>query len=195
MEATGTAPAEDRPGPIQLVAVPSKGALDDVHAFDAFYRAQWTRLLAVCRPLVGSSAVAEELVQEALFSAHRRWEKVSTLDRPDLWVRHVVVNMATSHWRRRAIEARVNRLHHATDPVEAVDPPAADDALWTSVSRLPERQRTAVVLHYVDRLTTGEIARVLGCSSSTVQSHLARGREALRRDLGVFRTTDGGGRE
>lgn len=169
--------------PSPLAVVHSHASSNDEDQFDVFYRTQWTRLLAVCRPMVANSAVAEELVQEALFTAHRRWSKVSKLDRPDLWVRRVAVNLATSQWRRRVIEARVNRLHHAADATAAPEFPDVDDALWAAVAQLPDRQRTVVALHYVDRLTTAEIAEVLGCGASTVQSHLARARDALRRTL------------
>jgi RNA polymerase sigma factor (sigma-70 family) len=40
-----------------------------------------------------------------------------------------------------------------------------------------------VVLHYVDECSTAEIGELLGCSASTVQTHLARARERLGRLL------------
>ncbi|HRW38234.1 MAG: sigma-70 family RNA polymerase sigma factor [Acidimicrobiales bacterium] len=153
--------------------------------FDAFYRAMAPRLVVLGRAITGSTAVAEEVAQEALFVAHRRWTKVATLDRPDLWVRRVAANRCISIWRRRAVEHRANQRYERSAGTAVPDPAAelGDDALWAEVRRLPQRQAAALTMHYVDQLTTAEIAAVLGCRSSTVQTHLARGRATLAERL------------
>lgn len=148
--------------------------------FDAFYRAQWGALVGLCRSIVGGSGTAEELAQEALFRAHERWSRVRGLDRPDLWVRRVATNLAISWWRRRRAEARAYERHEGGRPPAEPPPAEPDGALWDAVRALPRRQRAAVCLHYVDGLTTAEVGAVLGCGPSTVQTHLARARAALR---------------
>ncbi|MCB1026935.1 MAG: SigE family RNA polymerase sigma factor [Microthrixaceae bacterium] len=153
---------------------------DGPAAFTDFYRAHWAPLTVLCHSYLGSRARAEEVAQEALFVAHRRWGRVSRLDRPDLWLRRVATNMCISSWRRRRNEVLANERHargtgHSTPSVE---PP--DDELWQAVRRLPKRQRAAIGLHYLDGLTTAEVGEVLGCSASTVQTHLGRARATLR---------------
>jgi RNA polymerase sigma factor (sigma-70 family) len=154
------------------------GPVDD---FDAFYREMAPRLVVLGRSITGSVAIAEEVAQEALFVAHRRWAKVHQLDRPDLWVRRVAANLCISLWRRRVVEHRANQRHaHTRALVTSGDHEPADDQIWAEVRRLPHRQAAALSLHYVDQLTTAEIGQVLGCSASTVQTHLTRGRTTLR---------------
>ena len=158
------------------------GAAD---GFDAFYRAMAPRLVVLGRAITGSTSVAEEVAQEALFVAHRRWARVVQLERPDLWVRRVAANRCISIWRRRVVEHRANQRYEQSAGAVSTDPTAEldDGVVWAEVRRLPQRQAAALALHYVDQLTTSEIAEVLGCSASTVQTHLARGRAALAERL------------
>ena len=48
-----------------------------------------------------------------------------------------------------------------------------------ALSRLPDRQREALVLRYYQRLTQAEIAESMGISQGTVKSTLSRGLDAL----------------
>jgi RNA polymerase sigma factor (sigma-70 family) len=68
-----------------------------------------------------------------------------------------------------------------------VDGPAWRDLL-RGLKRLPEEQRSAVLLVSVEDLTYPDAATVLGVRARTMMSHLARGRERLRR----FTITDDG---
>ena len=67
----------------------------------------------------------------------------------------------------------------ADSTANAKMPDSAAGAVWDAVRRLPDRQRSIVVLHYVDQLSTAEIGDLLGLSASTVQTHLARSRDRL----------------
>jgi RNA polymerase sigma-70 factor (ECF subfamily) len=66
-----------------------------------------------------------------------------------------------------------------------VDVPAAgDERLWRLVRELPEQQRFAVVLYYVEDRSVAEVADILQCSEGSVKTHLSRARAALARALG-----------
>jgi RNA polymerase sigma factor (sigma-70 family) len=64
------------------------------------------------------------------------------------------------------------------DQLAAID---RDVDLMRGLATLPQRQREAVLLHYLADLDTAQTARVMGCSAGTVKAHLARGLAALRR--------------
>ena len=68
-------------------------------------------------------------------------------------------------------------------PAASEVPAAADPELWRLVRRLPEQQRWAVALHYVEDRPVAEVAAVLGCSEGTVKTHLSRARATLARQL------------
>jgi RNA polymerase sigma factor (sigma-70 family) len=160
------------------------GELARADTFEAFYRREMAGLVGLARVLCGSWAVAEDLAQEAMLVAYRRWDEVSHLDVPLAWVRKVCANQATSAIRRRTVEARaLVRLGSRRQIPEPA--PLENEVFWSEVRRLPRRQAQSIALHYVYDMGVVEIAATLGCSDSSVKAHLVRGRAALARRLGA----------
>ena len=147
-------------------------------SFDAFYAAHFRGLVALAYALSGSRLAAEDIAQEALLAAYRRWPEVSALDEPAAWVRRVTANQAVSVVRRRLAEARaLTRLGGRRTQVAEL----TDDAheVWAHVRRLPKRQAQAVALFYLADLALDDVAAVLECSAETVRTHLRRARGTL----------------
>jgi hypothetical protein len=63
--------------------------------FDSFYRAELPRLVALARALCGA-ALAEDVAQEAMLAAYRRWKHVRDLASPAEWVRRTCANVAAA---------------------------------------------------------------------------------------------------
>lgn len=148
--------------------------------FDDFYRTELPRLVALARGLCPPS-LAEDVAQEAMLVAYRKWRTVADLDRPDLWVRRVCANLAVSSFRRRMVEVRaLARLAGRREPEPLSD---ATEELWAAVRGLPRRQAQSAALRFVYDLPIADIAVVLGCSEGTVKQHLSRARAAIRQDL------------
>jgi RNA polymerase sigma-70 factor (ECF subfamily) len=155
--------------------------------FEAFYRLEFPRMVTLAAAMTGDLTQAEDIAQEALLAAQRRWTRVSKLDRPGAWVRRVTVNRATSQLRRRTVERAVLRRMGPQDPWSCETSGAAlsltDETVLAAIHRLPPRQRAAVVLAYVEDLPVVEIAEILDCAVGTVKSHLFKARSALARTL------------
>lgn len=155
--------------------------------FEEFCRGQLSGLVRFAAALTGDTALAQDLVQDALVRTWPRWPKVSRMDRPDLYLRRVVVNGHLT-WRRRWYQRSVRP---SPDPVEAMHPVTADpaariadaDQLAELLGRLNGRQRAAIVLRFYEDRDDAEIAEVLGCEPSTVRSLVSRGLSALRLQL------------
>lgn len=151
--------------------------------FDTFYLTELPRLVALARGLCGA-AIAEDVAQEAMLTAYRRWGHVERLDRPDLWVRRTCANLAVSQFRRRLVELRaITRL--GSRPPVAVELEASSEELWQAVRRLPTRQGQAAALRFVYDMPIADIASVLGCTPGTVKQHLSRARQSLAAHLGL----------
>jgi len=54
------------------------------------------------------------------------------------------------------------------------------DRLSGAIDRLPEHQKTAIVLSYHEELSNAEIAEIMDTTVSSVESLLKRGRQRLR---------------
>jgi len=155
--------------------------------FEAMYRAEVHGLTALARSLTGDRDLAADLVHEAMVRTYRSWSHVVTLDRPGAWIRRVLVNLAIdAHRRRRRETAAVTRLAASLPAAPSADPTDALDAdrFWAAVRDLPDRQRAAVALFYVDDLSIGQIAEVLDVAEGTVKTSLHRARHTLAAVLG-----------
>jgi RNA polymerase sigma factor (sigma-70 family) len=149
------------------------GASAGEPGFGDVYQSHYTRLVVLARLLTGSTAVAEEIVQDAFVQLFRNWSKV---DYPITYVRIAVVNLCRSYGRRRVLERR----HAAVTGGEPVLFDATAIAVRGALSALTPRQRAAVILRYYEDLPEREIARVLGCRPGTVKSLLARSTPKLK---------------
>ncbi len=105
------------------------------------------------------------------------------MDRPGAWIRRVLINLAIDWQRRAARERRAVARIAPPPPVELADPVSTQ--FWAAVRSLPERQRAAVVLYYVEDLGVEQIAEVLAVTAGTVKASLFKARRSLERALRV----------
>lgn len=160
------------------VQAPRPASLD----FEAFYRSQYPSIVRLAYSLCGSMQIAEEMAQEAFVSAHERWRKVAGFDRPDLWVRRVVINRSISYRRREASERRaVARIRPLRE--SASEPALSDELVWAAMRELSPRQAEVLALFYVEDQPMSAVAEILGRGPETVKTHLKRGRAALAAKL------------
>jgi DNA-directed RNA polymerase specialized sigma24 family protein len=86
--------------------------------FDSFYRREYPGLVVLTRVLAGP-ALAEDVAQEAMLLACRKWEAVRGYESPVGWVRAVCLRKAASVARRRTLERRLLRRFSPGRPVAA----------------------------------------------------------------------------
>lgn len=139
------------------------------------YRALAPALMRLAWLLTSSRADAEDVLHN-VFARYGRLG--SCPERPDAYLRTMVVNAVRDLYRTRARRGRLAEPP-AGDPVQ-VDPEVVE--IWDAVQRLPQDQREIVVLRYHDDLSTDEIAGILDCPVGTVRSRLSRGLARLRKE-------------
>lgn len=142
------------------------------------FAAEREAMLRLATLIVGSVAVAEEVVQDAFVVVAARW---SSLDRPGAYLRTTVVNGCGQVLRRRGAE---RRAFAARGPDVDVELPSRLVELSDALARLSDRQRIVVVLRYLVDLPDDEIASMVGVRSTTVRSLARRGLMVLRKELG-----------
>lgn len=151
--------------------------------YDDFYRAEQPRMVALALALTGVPEAARDLAQDALVQAYRSWTTVSMLERPGAWVRRVTINASMSWHRRTKREAvAVARL----GPAATTELPVGEsDRFWHAVRSLPDRQRAAIALYYLEDRSVAQVAAVLGIGEGTVKATLHQARAKLAQALGV----------
>jgi len=150
--------------------------------FERFFRTEHGRVLGLAIALIGDRNAAGDVVQEAFARAYRHWDRVVAMDAPAAWVKRVTANLAIDRHRRLVSERNALARQHALISTVVLDDPGADE-WWAAVRALPERQRAAVALHYLEDRSIDEIARILDIATGTVKSSLAAARATLARTL------------
>lgn len=147
-------------------------------SYDAFYEREYPRMVALAVAVSGSRLASEDLAQEAMIRAHRHWSRISTYEKPGAWLRRITINLSTSWLRRRQAESRA-KARVLLGRRQILTVPEPDDVVWSAVADLPDQQRAAVALFYLEDRSVADIASILGCAEGTAKTHLHRGRQTL----------------
>jgi RNA polymerase sigma-70 factor (sigma-E family) len=147
--------------------------------FDEFVVGRGPALLRFGYLLSGDRGLAEDLVQDALVKLHRRWSGRVVVERPEAYVRRIMLNDFTSWHRRRASTEVIGPVPERIS-ADVMDALAERDAMWRLLRGLSPRQRAVIVLRYYEHEPDTRIAALLGCGESTVRSLAARAFAVLR---------------
>lgn len=173
----------ERP-PVDAPDVENGGPVD----FEEFAAERLPSLTRYATMLAGSRELGEDLVQDALVKAHGKWNRISGLDRPDLYVKRVVTNEFLS-WRRRRRVSTIELLPEVAEIARGDRPPSHEetgadrDELWAELAKLPRQQRAVLVLRFYEGLNDQEIAIVLDCRPGTVRGYGSRALANMRIEL------------
>jgi RNA polymerase sigma factor (sigma-70 family) len=145
-------------------------------SFAEIFAAERVAMVRVAYLIVGSRAVAEEIVQDAFAGLYVRFDAV---DNPAAYVRTAVVRGAVTWKKRRAME---------TDRMARIDEPLPTgigeiDTTWEALRALRPERRAVLVLRYYEDLSHAQIAALLSCAVATVRTRLHRGLADLRKEL------------
>ena len=141
---------------------------------ERLYREQGGRLWAAVFAYARDRGVADDAVAEAFAQLLRRGSEVRN---QAAWVWTATFRLAAGELHRQ------HSIVHGV-PDSSYEPELADGRVLAAVSKLPERQRAAVVLHYYADRPVKEAARIMGTSPAAVGVHLFRARKQLGELLG-----------
>ncbi|WP_026425886.1 SigE family RNA polymerase sigma factor [Actinokineospora inagensis] len=148
--------------------------------FAAYFAARSTSMRATAYLLCGDWHRAEDLVQTTFVKLYRVWHKVSEHDKLDGYTRRILVRTFLDET-RRGFFRRETVTEDPGDPAAAANGSVEDRLeLLRALTRVPARQRAALVLRYWEDLSLAETAKAMGCSEGTVKSQSARGLGYLR---------------
>lgn len=158
-------------------------AIGDLEALDALFHRHATALLNLARRVTGSTADAEDVVQDlfvGLPMAVRRYTERGSFI---AWLRTVTVRLALDRVRRHTRRHEV-ALDLATEQPARSETPEARWDLEGAIAALPDDLRMVFVLKEVEGFSHAEIGRLLGIRTGTSEVRLHRAMRALRRALG-----------
>ncbi len=149
--------------------------------FEAFFRAQFPRILSIGYRITSSRQDAEDIAIETFARAYVSWSRVENAAWRDGWMVTVATNLALDLLRRRKVVEKVSeRCQWNADNADETD--QLVDRIWLvdALRSLPKRQRQVSVLIYGAGMSHGEASESLGLAAGTTKSHLHRATGALR---------------
>lgn len=167
--------------------------------FEILVRAHVDRCYTIALRVVGDTADAEEVTQDAFVRAYRALatyepERIREL-RLRGWLATIVANLARNRLRSRRpgtvslaplIELGAEpRAGDGTNPEVLAGRRVDAKRLADAILELPERYRVPVVLRHVDELSYEEVALALGRPVGTVKAQVHRGLALLREALSL----------
>jgi RNA polymerase sigma-70 factor (sigma-E family) len=152
--------------------------------FREFVAARSAALLRTAYLLAGDWATAEDLLQTALTKTYLAWKRLGEIEAVEPYARRVLVNTATSWWRRRWHGERPTEVLPERAAPDQMEEQLDRDALWRHVRALPARQRAVLVLRFYEDMSEAQTAELLNISPGTVKSQTSRALGTLRRRLG-----------
>jgi RNA polymerase sigma-70 factor, ECF subfamily len=164
----------------------------DPAAFEALFREHYHGLCLFAARLVGSDAIAEELVQDVLLRVWQQREQWTVTGTVAAYLYGAVRNQALGHLRRAKVERKWQERREV-DPHPAFGQvPQADEsvrgaelaaAIERAISHLTPRCREAYLLRRQHHLSYAEIADVMHVTPKTVEIHIGAALKALRASL------------
>lgn len=155
----------------------------DRAAFAALVAQHQSRLRGFLRRLTkGDAALADDLAQETFLEAWRKRARFEGRGAFAGWLLRIA-------WSRYLMEARKRKLEPLGDDDQALERFAARDVdqgidLERSLAQLSAGERAGITLCYALGYPHEEAARILEMPLGTLKSHVARGREKLKRMMG-----------
>jgi len=155
--------------------------------------------------LLGNEADAEDAVQDALLAAYKHLKEFRGDARLSTWLTTIVINCARMQLRTRSryihvsLDSRIGEnqgyplsdtlVDHRPNPEDECHNSTLNARLMKSAAQLSPTLRRTFHLRFVDHLSIGETARVLGVPIGTVKAHTARAKAKLQKlERGILHT-------
>jgi RNA polymerase sigma-70 factor, ECF subfamily len=174
------------------LAVSAAWDRDAAHAFveDLFAR-HHNEIHAYLLRMLRDSELAADLTQDAFVKAYRAYDTLEASENARAWLYRIAHRVALDELRRRRIIRFLpftgEHKGAAPSPEHLIMDLRLSGDLQRALERIPERQRSALLLAELHDLTGLELAQALGVSHVAARALLTRARESLRQALAAER--------
>ncbi len=166
----------------------------DQQAIAALYERTSRKAYYLSMQLVKDQDQAQDILQDAYLKVFTNLNMLQQPENFQGWLDTIVINKSKDYLKKKK---PVLFSHMAAENEPDAEPDFEDESGYFSpekqvdyaetkrlvqemIDQLPEQQRMAVVLYYLENLSVGQIARMMECSEGTVKSRLNYGRKAIK---------------
>ena len=154
--------------------------------FERFFRAQYPVVVRIAGGVVRDPHLAEDVAQDVMIAARRRFPDPDGSDHAGAWVRtaavHLALNAVRGRRRREERHRRVRADRSPAGPEEIFLGHEAGAQVRDALARLPLRSSMVLVLRH-SGLSYAEVAEAMGVGVGAVGTMLRRAEAALRKEV------------
>jgi RNA polymerase sigma-70 factor (ECF subfamily) len=165
--------------------VPALSAAELAEYFERLFVEYRAAILNYLYRVVGDSATAEDLTQDAFTRAWRARDQLGLVENPRAWLYRIATNAARDHLRRRRLLAwlplsgeATRHPHLATSSHEEMV--LEGERMRQALLKLSPDNRIALVLFTCQECSVAEVAEALGITPEAARQRLVRARRQLR---------------
>jgi RNA polymerase sigma-70 factor, ECF subfamily len=178
-----------------FIAVSMDNPALEMEDFDRLVEQYRTRVLRFVFASVRDMDLAETLTQDCFWKAYKNRHAFRGDCSMHTWLIKIAINLVRSQMRNRRFQFWLKAEHVRSDeirewPDRGISPEDRASvneqvrSVWAATKVLSQRQRTVFLLRYVEDMDIPEIALATGVSESTVNVHLVRAVQGIRKSLG-----------
>ena len=176
----------------------------DESAFTALVKKYEKQIHAFVWRRVKDYHVAEEITQDTFLKAYQKLGTLRDPNRFSGWLYMIATRRFLTWFEEKTIpmqsldamrEGEIEALLYARYMMEQTEKLATDkqrEVVGYLLEKLPARERTVVVLHYLSEMSCEEIGDFLEMSPNTVKSRLHRARKRLKKEAPIVHEILGG---
>jgi RNA polymerase sigma-70 factor, ECF subfamily len=163
----------------------------DAEAFGQIYDEYVDQIFRYIFYKVGNIAESQDLTGQTFLKA---FENIDSYEMRDVafssWLYRIAHNLVVDHFRRESKRERVSfdeqppATSNEGNPAETVMADLESERLYGAMQKLTHNQREVLVLKFIDNLSNGQVAEIMGISVGAVKSTQKRGLLSLNRILG-----------
>lgn len=147
-----------------------------IHYVEGTQKAFRRFIVALC---CGDAALADDIAQESYIKAYLSCDSFKNPDKFKAWIFRIGYNTFINHRRSNKIFTNYDEVQYIKSP-DSTDSQFEYQALYAALNNLPGKERTSVLLFYMEGYSIKEIAEIEETSQDAVKQHLSRGRKHLR---------------
>jgi|SRR5438270_5347811 len=145
----------------------------------------------ICYAVVRNHHDAEDATQEVFLRVWRNAPRLEEIQDLRSWIARIAWNVAIDR-KRKPVEQQMDEHIQVSQRPRAEDEVISSQMLMLleqAISRLPRKEREALVLASAEEMSMAEIAEVLGASEATIRGRVFRARQQLRERMKRFTET------
>ena len=170
--------------------------IGDDSAFRELFELYHAMVFNVCYRMLGSRHEGEDITQDVFVNAYKTLKHFRSESKLSTWLYRIAVNHCLNHQARKKRQRWISLdifsdteneqlSGNTTDdrPDIAMERKETEQIIQHAINSLPKQQRIALILHRYEGLSYQEIAKVLECSVSSIESRIFRGKQNLCKKL------------